>query len=72
MYDIKIHVQAAEKFSEFLPGMSQEIECAIEDIVGCALLQVFNELHIIEVTLSCNATGQSLKLLSSGAKMPLL
>lgn len=50
MYHIEIHLQASEKFSEFSPQALQELELAIENIVGCSLLQIVDTLAIDKVT----------------------
>ena len=50
MYHIEIHLQGSEKFSEFPPETCLEMECAVENIVGCSLLQIFDTLAIINVT----------------------
>ena len=49
MYAIEIRLYASEKFSEFSPHALQELECAIEDIVGCSLLQIVDTLAIDKV-----------------------
>ncbi len=50
MYDIEIHIQGSEKFSEFPPEACLLLECAIEDIVGCSLLPILDTLAVINVT----------------------
>ena len=51
MYAIEIRIQASEKFSEVLPETLQDAECAVEDIIGCVLLQIFDTINIEEVTI---------------------
>lgn len=50
MYEIEIHLQGSEKFSEFPPETCREMECAVEDIVSCSLLQICDTLAVINVT----------------------
>lgn len=58
MFDIEIRLQGSETFSEFPPEACCEMECAIEDIVGCALLQIFDSLTVIKVTVRCVPAGK--------------
>jgi hypothetical protein len=51
MFVVEIRIQGCEKFSEILPEALREIECAIEDIVGCSLLQIFDTLIVEDVSI---------------------
>lgn len=57
MYDISIRLHASENF-EFSVEALQIMECAIEDIVSGALLQLFDEVAVIDVTVSLASVGQ--------------
>jgi len=48
---IHICVQCSERFSELLVGDVRDAELAVESIVGTALLEVFDMVHIEDVTL---------------------
>lgn len=56
MYTIDIRIQASEKFAEVTLETLREAECAVEDIVACALLQIFDTLFIESVTICYLAT----------------
>jgi len=58
MYEIEIHLQGSEKFSEFPSETCLELECATENIVGCSLLQFFDTLVVINVTVRYVPIGQ--------------
>lgn len=57
MYDISIRLHAFEN-SEFSAEDLQGMEYTIEDIVSCALLQLFDTVAVIHVTVSSVPTGQ--------------
>ena len=48
---IHICVQCSDKFSELLVGDVQDTELTVESIVGTALLEVFDTVHVEDVTL---------------------
>ena len=48
---IHICVQCSDRFSELLVGDAQDAELAVESIVGMALLEVFDTVHVEDVTL---------------------
>ena len=58
MYDISIRLHASEKFSEFSAEDLQKMECAVEDVVSCTLLQLFDTVTVIHVTICSVPTGQ--------------
>ena len=47
---INVRVHCSDKFSEVLVGKVELTEMAIESIVGTALLEVFDTVHIENVT----------------------
>lgn len=57
MYDISIRLHASENF-EFSAEARQIMECAIEDVVSCTLLQLFDTVTVIHVTISPTPVGQ--------------
>ena len=48
---IHIRVQCSERFSEVLVGDVQDTELTVESIVGTALLEIFDTVHIEDVKL---------------------
>ena len=59
MYDIEIHIQGSEEFSEFPAKTCLLLECAIENIVGCSLLQILDTLAVINVTVRYVPLGKA-------------
>jgi hypothetical protein len=57
MYDITIRIHAFEN-SEFSAEDLHELEYKIEDIVSCTLLQLFDTVAVIDVTVCYTPTGQ--------------
>jgi hypothetical protein len=47
---IDIHLRASNTFSEVFSETTQEVECIVEVIVGCALLQIFTTIFVEEVS----------------------
>ncbi len=48
---IHICIQCSDRFSELLVGDVQNAELTVESIVGTALLEVFDTVHVEDVTL---------------------
>ena len=48
---IHIRVQCSERFSEVLVGDVQDTELTVESIVGTALLEIFDTVHVEDVKL---------------------
>jgi hypothetical protein len=48
---IHIRVQCSERFSEVLVGDGQGTELTVESIVGIALLEIFDTVHVEDVKL---------------------
>ena len=47
---VHVRVQCSDRFSEVLVGDVERTELTIEDIVGTALLEVFDIVHVENVT----------------------
>jgi len=45
-----MRIQCSDRFSEFLEGDVEYTELTIESIVGIALLEVFDTVHVENVT----------------------
>ncbi|HZU69893.1 MAG TPA: hypothetical protein VFA09_21670 [Ktedonobacteraceae bacterium] len=54
MRTVQVRVHCADRNSELLAGDEQRNELMIEDIVGRALLQVFEMVPVDIVTINCS------------------
>ena len=52
MYKIEIRLRCSERFSEVLPDMLEITEFAIENVVTCLLLELFDTVEVDEVNVS--------------------
>lgn len=51
MYICKVHVQCSARFSEVIPDALKNVELMVEDVVGQALLNLFGEGMVDDVTI---------------------
>ena len=65
MFEVVIRIQGTEKFSEILPEALREVECAIEDIVSCSLLQIFDTLAVEDVSIRYVPTERRMTKIST-------
>ncbi len=47
---VHMRVQCSDKFTELLVGNVEDTELTIESIVGTALLEIFDTVHVENVT----------------------
>jgi hypothetical protein len=52
MYKIEISLRCSERFSEVLPDMLEITELAVESVVACSLLELFNIINVDGVSVS--------------------
>ena len=52
MYKIEIRLRCSERFSEVLPDMLEITESAVENVVTCSLLELFDTVEVDEVSVS--------------------
>ena len=54
---VDMRVQCSERFSEVLAGDEAQIELTIESVVGTALLEVFDMVHVENISVLCGPGG---------------
>jgi len=52
MYKIEISLRCSQRFSEVLPDLLEVTELAVENVVSCSLLELFDTIGIDKVTVS--------------------